>query len=271
MRSLARHLSALCLCLVLASRANGLERRTWTVDGVEREALLHIPAGSRSPLPTVFVFHGHGGNAEQAARSFRIHELWPEALVIYPQGLKTPGRLTDPDGKRNGWQHSRGAQRDRDLKFFDAMLKSLRDEGRVDDKRVYVTGHSNGGAFSYLLWAERGDALAAVAASGALDGQSVKQFKPKPAFHAAGRNDRLVKFDWQQRMIDALLTLNQCDREGKKDGANLTTHPSKIEAPVVTYIYDGGHRLPPEVPPAMVAFFKSHPAGTAPATTPTRP
>ena len=61
-----------------------------------------------------------------AARSFRYHELWPEAIVVYMQGLKTPGQLTDPKGLRAGWQKEKGDQDDRDLKFFDAVLQSLK-------------------------------------------------------------------------------------------------------------------------------------------------
>jgi polyhydroxybutyrate depolymerase len=266
MRSVAAYVSALCLCLILAARAGALERRTWTVDGVEREALLHIPADSKSPLPTVFVFHGHGGTSANAARSFRMHELWPDALVVYPQGLKTPGRLTDPEGKANGWQIRAGDQGDRDLKFFDAMLKSLRDEGRVDERRVYVTGHSNGGAFTYLLWANRADALAAVAPSGALDAQSAKQLKAKPALHVAGRSDPLVKFAWQQQMINAVLAVNGCDRDGTKDGGNVTRYASKIGAPLVTFIHDGGHRFPPEAAQVIVDFFKTQPTAAGAAT-----
>ncbi|MFY8056754.1 MAG: hypothetical protein ACOVRM_03375, partial [Planctomycetaceae bacterium] len=54
-----------------------------------------------------------------------------------------------------GWQKSAGDQQDRDLKFFDVVLQSLRSEYRVDDRRIYATGHSNGGGFTYLLWSER--------------------------------------------------------------------------------------------------------------------
>ena len=273
MRSFASLVAILAFSLVASAAEpvkDALERRVWTVDGVEREALVHVPADAKSSRPTVFVFHGHGGNSVQAARSFRIHELWPDALVIYPQGLKTPGKLSDPEGKRNGWQRSAGDQGDRDLKFFDAMCKAFRDEGRVDDRRVYVTGHSNGGAFTYLLWANRGDGITAVAPSGALDAQSAKQLKPKPALHVAGRNDPLVKFAWQERMIDAVLKVNQCDRDGTKGGEHLTRYASKIDAPLVTYIHDGGHGFPREAPQVIVDFFKARPTAAAKSSEATR-
>ena len=43
------------------------------------------------------------------------------------------------------------------------MLTTLKKDYRVDEKRIYATGHSNGGGFTYLLWAARGDVFAAVA------------------------------------------------------------------------------------------------------------
>src|SRR4029079_10010630 len=100
-----------------------LTKREWTIDGTTREALVHIPAASApKPYPLVFAFHGHGGSMQNAATMFDYHHVWPEALVVYMQGLNTPGRLTDPEGKKPGWQSAAGFQGDRDLKFFDADL-----------------------------------------------------------------------------------------------------------------------------------------------------
>src|SRR4051812_1317347 len=106
-------LFAICAASFLrAAPADALAHREWTVDGVKREALVYLPSDTSKPAPLVFVFHGHGGSSNQAARSFRIHELWPEAIVVYPQGLHTPGRLTDPNGEKNGWQAQIGDQND---------------------------------------------------------------------------------------------------------------------------------------------------------------
>lgn len=113
-------------------------RETWTIDGVEREALVYPPAErSDGPVPLVFAFHGHGGSARNVARSFRVQTHWPQALVVYMQGLPTPGRLTDPNGERAGWQSAPGDQGDRDLKFFDQVLERLKKNYPVDPQRIH--------------------------------------------------------------------------------------------------------------------------------------
>jgi polyhydroxybutyrate depolymerase len=233
-------------------------RQEWMIDGVAREALIAAPASAKSePAPLVFVFHGHGGTMRNATRQFHLHDLWPEAIVVYPQGLNTPGRLTDPEGKKPGWQSGAGTQGDRDLKFFDAMLKTLRETYKVDNKRIYSTGHSNGGGFTYLLWSTRGDTFAAFAPSGAAAARA-GELKPKPMLHIAGSKDPLVKFEWQEQMIASVRKLNGCAAEGKKAGEYYTTYTSPSGTPVDTYIYDGGHTFPAAAPKLIVAFFKEH-------------
>jgi polyhydroxybutyrate depolymerase len=262
MRFLSHRCGLVLLFLFIAVRAaqaaDAPARREWTVEGVVREALVYVPPHAIiQPTPVIFAFHGHGGGMRLVARNWAYHTLWPDALVVYPQGLDTPGRLTDPTGAKPGWQAAAGDQSDRDLRFFDAMLASLRKDYRVDDRRIYSTGHSNGGGFTYLLWAQRGDVFAAVAPAAAVDAKSLPKLKPKPVFHVAGENDPLVKFAWQKMMIAALLRRNQCDPSPSLP-PGLTTHASKIGAPVVTFIYPGGHEFPLEVRPLIIAFFKDH-------------
>jgi polyhydroxybutyrate depolymerase len=172
------------------------ETLTWTIDGLERQALVYLPKdGNNEPAPLVFGFHGHGGSMQNADRSFGLQNHWPEAIVVYMQGVPTPGALTDPEGKRNGWQSSIGDQNDRDLKFFDAVLQTLREKYKVDDSRIYSTGHSNGGGFTYLLWTARAGKFAAFAPSAAASRAFRQQPPdPRPVMHIAGRNDALVKF-----------------------------------------------------------------------------
>ncbi len=242
-----------------ARAADAPVRHTWTVDGVVREALVYAPVTAKTTsAPVVFGFHGHGGSMQNAARSFGYQTVWPEAIVVYMQGLDTPGRLTDPEGNKRGWQAGSGDQGNRDLKFFDTVLASLRQDFKVDDKRLYATGHSNGGGFTYLLWATRGDQFAAFAPSAAVASRgSVPLLKPKPVLHVACEQDELVKFAWQQQMMTALRRINQCG-DGQPWEKGCTLYASKVGAPVVTLIRPGAHFFPPDAPAIIVKFFKEH-------------
>ncbi len=239
--------------LLLAAGADP-ERVEWKVEGTAREAL--VVAGSREGAPVVFAFHGHGGTMQHAARTFAIEKHWPEAVVVYPQGLPTPGRLSDPEGKRPGWQHGVGEQGDRDLKFFDAMLATLREKHAIDEKRVYATGHSNGGQFSYLLGGARRGVLAAIAPSAAAGARLLKE--PVPILHAMGRKDPLVTPAMQERSIAAVKALNACEETGKDWDKGCLFYASPKDAPLVTFIHDGDHKYPAEAPALSVKFFKEH-------------
>lgn len=249
---------AFCAVLLLAA-GDEAHRMEWKVDGTTREALVYSPSKEGSGVPPlVFGFHGHGGSMQNAARTFAIQEQWPEAVVAYPQGLPTPGRLTDPEGKKAGWQFAPGEQEDRDLKLFDAILASLKEKYKIDEKRIYCTGHSNGGAFTYLLWASRSDLFAAIAPSAAPAPRNLKDVHPCPVFHAAGEKDPLVQFEFQQKSLIAVRTLNGCDEKVKEWDQGCTLYPSSKDAPVVIFIHPGGHAFASNTPALIVKFFKEH-------------
>jgi polyhydroxybutyrate depolymerase len=251
---------ALCFAAFLPMRAEeALKRWELSVDGVARELLVYAPDKAKTePAPVIFAWHGHGGNMNASSRQYHFHALWPEAIVVYPQGLNTPGKLTDPEGKKPGWQHGQGAEGDRDLKFFDAINKKLHADFKVDDSRVYSSGHSNGGGFTYLLWGTRGDVFTAFAPSAAAATAVKGMLKPKPVLHVAGENDPLVKFEWQTATMTALRELNQCgEGQAWELDSTCTLYPSKIGAPVITAIHPGTHQYPAKAPEVIVKFFKS--------------
>ncbi len=256
-------LLALAVPFARGVETDGLRQMSFSVDGATRTALVYVPPTAKSnPTPLVFVFHGHGGNAQSAARSFHIDQEWPEAISVYMQGLDTPGQLTDPRGNEPGWQAAPGDQGDRDLKFFDAVRARLKQDYDVDAKRIYCTGHSNGGGFTYLLWLARGDVFAAVAPSSAA-ARYANRLPPKPALIFAGQNDPLVKFAWQERTMDAVRKVNGCAKTGEPWDKQCTIYPSSRGTPLVTCIFPGGHQFNPAEPALMVKFFKEHPGGTA--------
>jgi polyhydroxybutyrate depolymerase len=252
-------LSILILLLALApTAAAALERMEWTVDGLQREALVYLPpAGERAGAPVVFAFHGHGGRARGVARKFRLHELWPEAFVVYMQGVPTPGRLSDPEGRKAGWQHDPEAFGGRDLAFFDAVLATLREDHGIDERRVYATGHSNGGGFCYLLWVSRPGVLAAIAPSAA--GSSVlrqSEPEPLPVMHIAGANDTVVRYEWQKATMRRVCEINRCGRDGQPWADACLSFATEQGARLVTCTHDGTHQFPSIAPELIVRFFR---------------
>ncbi len=235
------------------------ERVELSVDGITRAARVYVPTWAKTvPTPVVFAFHGHYGSASNAARDYGIQRKWPEAIVVYMQGLNTPGRFIDPEGKETGWQMQPGNQGDRDLKFFDAMLAHLKQDYRVDDKHIYALGHSGGGYFVYLLWATRGDVLAGVAPMSSEAAENLPVLKPKPVLLLAGENDRGIRYEWVRKTMDALRELNGCSADGAPWGEHATLFPSATGTPVVEFVHPGGHEVPKGAIAAIARFFKEH-------------
>lgn len=228
----------------------------WTINGVTRKALVYIPATAEtSETPLIFAFHGHGGSMDAMFRSRKFDQLWPEAIFVCPQGLNTPGMLTDPEGKKSGWKMD-ADETNSDLQFFDAMLKTFQTDYKTDPKRIFVTGHSNGGGFTYLLWALRGDTFAAVAASSTVAGKLTAKLKPKPVLHLTGEADPLVKPEWQKQTTNFLLKLNNCGKDGQKIDNFTTLYPSATKNPVLLFSHPGGHAYPAAANETIVKFFK---------------
>jgi polyhydroxybutyrate depolymerase len=271
----------------LGAAATQPTTRQWTVDGVTREAMVYVPESAQNkptsrPSPMLFFFHGRGGTMRGAAR-LGFEKAWPEAIVVYPQALKTPGLIADLEGKQFAWQCKPQMADDRDLKFFDAMLSSIQKDYRVDPDRIYAAGHSNGGQFTYLLWQTRGDKIAAFAPAAAAlapvilhpDAKdlTVVVETPRPILIIAGQTDA-DHFPWQGRSIGIVRQINHCADGQLWDGdAHRTLYPSLDSgpssdggpdgAPVIAYIHPGGHALPPDATAVIIKFFQQFPKPAA--------
>jgi polyhydroxybutyrate depolymerase len=222
------------------------------IDGVEREATVYAPAATKAPAPVIFGFHGHGGNSRNAARSFDLQDAWPDAVVVYPEGLPTKTRL-DPLGRSRGWSQEDSAE-NKDIKFTAALYQKVLNDYHGDATRVFAMGHSNGGQFMYVLWSQLPSKFAAFGScEGA--GALMVTLSPKPFFITIGDADMIVRPQLQHKSLDAAFKVDGSEKSGQPYGEKGTYY--KGVQPVVYWAYHGGHRFPSDCVPTMMRFFQS--------------
>lgn len=245
---------ASCVGLLLLSDVrwtSAEEIMRWQVDGETREAIVYAqgenPNGKE--LPLVLSFHGYGDNMHNFQHT-DMHLVWPDAVVVYFQGLRTRRGLP-------GWQVESDGD-NRDLKLVDRALTSLRARYNIDENRIYATGFSNGGMFTYLLWAERPSIFAAYAPVAARLRPSVQPEQPSPLFHVAGKRDQVVRFSDQETAIKVGVAVNAVGNARTSCGEDCTVYGPSTPTPVMTWIHPGAHVYPRGTTERIVSFFRDN-------------
>lgn len=250
--------SLLCASLLVAPG----ERMVFPVGDIKRDALVYPGQTATRTGPLVFCFHGHGQSGEVARNLFMLQTAWPEAFVCYPNGIGGIPDDDDPEGIKTGWQKDPGQVEDRDLKFYDKMLADISSKYKIDKKRIYICGFSNGGRMTFLLWAQRfGDmAATAVFSSSPLRSNLYQSFKPLPTMVSCGLEDENFGYDNWLLGTRRVLEMNKCDprefdRVNGKPGMT-SYQPQPGGALTVQWTHRGGHIPPPKPADEIVAFFK---------------
>jgi len=127
-----------------------------------REYRIYIPPNldRTKPAPLVIALHGGGGNAikEEGRVAYNKYANRDGWIVVYPNGVE--GHWNDLRGFQGFISHRENID---DVGFIKALILKLSDEYTIDDKRVFVTGGSNGGMMSLTLGARLADRVAAIA------------------------------------------------------------------------------------------------------------
>lgn len=157
-----RALWALAILMLSLAPAFAAEvERSILVDGKQRSYLLITPKETKRGMPLVIVYHGGTTSAERARNYTRFDEL-PEkedVAVVFPQGVDNnwnDGRITNDIRQRAAADYD-------DVGFTLAIVDRLAGEGLVDDRRVFLTGASNGGMMSLRAGCERPERFAGIA------------------------------------------------------------------------------------------------------------
>jgi polyhydroxybutyrate depolymerase len=163
------------------------------VDGIKREYIVHLPANfnSQKKHPLVLVFHGGGGTAQNSIPFYGMNAVSDTAgfIVVYPNGID------------KGWNDGRSVKKHSqdDIGFIRQLLQRLSQDYPVDEQRIFSTGISNGGFFSFALAYHLSDkirAIAPVCATIAKDiFDSYQPTKPIGLLLINGTQDPLVPYE----------------------------------------------------------------------------
>lgn len=193
---------AICFLFLIftAPQALALEERSLDHDGHKRLFYVHVPeqVKGQADIPTVLVFHGGGGSAEGMADMVRMEKTADKYgfMVVYPEGIGS--KL----GKFHTWNAGKccakaAEENIDDVGFVSKMIDQLVTNDNADPKRVYATGHSNGGMISYRLACELSDKIAAIAPNGGQDQkrETCPLTRPVPVLHIHGKADNCAPYE----------------------------------------------------------------------------
>ncbi|SDG14585.1 alpha/beta hydrolase family esterase [Epilithonimonas hungarica] len=230
--------------------------KNYNIDGTSRKAIIYEPTAKSDKVPVVFVFHGHGGNANFVSKRIDVQNYYKEALVIFMEGL--PGRKVpgiDPNGRMNGWQIFTDDLEGRDIQFFDEVFSDIHRRYKIDDSRIYLIGHSNGARFVNVLWKMRGDKITAICSASAQGGNLISGAVPISVWMYIGNNDRIVSPQNQEQSIPIVKkNLGITDKE--KTGGDKTYFTGKNNTELVLQQSDAGHEFPKSSLADIVVFLK---------------
>jgi len=137
------------------------------VDGRARTYWLNLPPGfdQGKDYPLVIALHGGGGWGKQFETStgLTVKADAEKFIVVYPDGVKSDGPLKAQTWNAGNCCDYAAVNNINDVKFISELIDQLVAKYKVNAKRVYATGHSNGGMMSYRLACELSNKIAAIA------------------------------------------------------------------------------------------------------------
>jgi poly(3-hydroxybutyrate) depolymerase len=229
------------------------------VNGTSREYILDVPEDydPTHPYPIVFGWHWRGGDAGQVANGqgasfgpyYGLRQLAEgKAIFVAPEGLV--------DNGNSGWANPMG----RDIAFASAMLDRFESELCVDTERVFSTGFSFGGMFSFAVGCALADRFRAIAPiAGSLWSGCAEGSDPIAVWGTHGATDGVVEIPHGRTARDEFLTRNGCSATSTPTEPNgCVSYEGCAEGyPVVWCEYNDGHWPPNYAATETWKFFSS--------------
>ena len=166
------------------------------VNGITREYIIYISESytGTSSLPLLISFHGLTSNMELNFNHTNFNELAESEnfIVVHPNGINKKWTLRDSNNP--------------DIDFIELLLDKLENDYKIDSNRIYITGMSNGGNFSFTLACGLSNRVASIASVTGLMFQGFigdcTPKRPLSVLHIHGTEDPIANYSFVQRGLD---------------------------------------------------------------------
>ena len=197
---------------------------------LERPATLKLPKGvsSTEKVPLVVLLHGIGFNAS-------LQDLYlglSRGIKKHGYALLLPNGTKNSDGERfwHATNECCGGDKSVDDKaYLKELIDKVSHEYPIDQKRIYIVGHSNGGFMAYTMACEYSELISGVvslAGSTFAEMNECAPTHPVSVLQVHGTDDQTVPYSGEGRaypgvreVIDRWIDYNSCDVNDK----NLST------------------------------------------------
>jgi poly(3-hydroxybutyrate) depolymerase len=158
-------------------------------DGNNRDYVLVVPPGydGKEPLPLVVNLHGGSSFATEELDRSKWDKLGAQEHFV----------VVAPNGIDKSWNAGFGDDGRDDVGFIRAVVTKVATDLCIDKKRVFVTGHSNGGAMTHKLGCEAADIFAAMApiCGWTEQGKACNPARPLAVAAVRALNDTTVRYE----------------------------------------------------------------------------
>jgi poly(3-hydroxybutyrate) depolymerase len=198
-----KKLLTLIVALALTAGALQLKAQSITVDGTQRKYIVYVPKNLGQKKPLLISCHGMNQDPNYQKGMLQIESVADTAkfVTVFPEGID------------KGWDISG----DRDIHFVEALIDKMESQYKIDRDRVYLSGFSMGGMFTYHAMNKIADKIAAFAPISGYPmwGGNFSSSRPVPIIHTHGTSDDVVSFGGVQNILNGWIQRNGCPKTAK--------------------------------------------------------
>ena len=184
-------MAALC-CVGMLSAAQVNSLKSITTGGKNRQYYLYVPDNLKPNSPLIISCHGMNQDYNYQKEQTQWPSLADTAsfVVVYPVGIA--GSVWSVN-YQTGWDLDGMT----DVNFMLDIIDEVKANYDIDDTRVYMSGFSLGGAFTYYMANKAADKIAAFASISGynLMGGSTSSDRPVPIIHVHGTADDIMNYN----------------------------------------------------------------------------